>query len=103
MSHEEVYGAYLQYQNNLTMRPLILSVLVMPALTYMVEALRRDDVSTYENTRWFLKFSKFYQQQEKDFIDDVIYGEDTITEIVQEMLQLPIGKTFLNMQEMLGE
>lgn len=50
-----------------------------------------------------LKFSKFYQQQEKDFIDDVIYGEDTITEIVQEMLQLPIGKTFLNMQEMLGE
>ena len=100
---EEVYGAYLQYQNNLTMRPLILAVLVMPALTYMVEALRRDDVSTYENTRWFLKFSKFYQQQEKDFIDDVIYGEDTITEIVQEMLQLPIGKTFLNMQEMLGE
>lgn len=46
---------------------------------------------------------KVYQQQEKDFIDDVIYGEDTITEIVQEMLQLPIGKTFLNMQEMLGE
>ena len=99
---EDVYSAYIQYQNNLTMRPLILSVLVMPALTYMMEALR-EGYETYESCRWFLKFSKFYQQQGKDFIDDVIEGDMAITEIVQELLQLPIGKTFLNMQEMLGE
>ena len=100
--NEEVYSAYIQYQNNLTMRPLIMSVLVMPALTYMMEELRHG-YEEYENYRWFVKFSKFYQQQGKDFIDHVIYGEQTITDIVQEMLQLPIGKTFLNMQEMLGE
>ena len=101
--NEEVYSAYIQYQNNLTMRPLILSVLVMPALTFMMEELR-NGYEAYENSRWFLKFSKFYQMQNKDFVDDIIYGEDkTITEVVQELLQLPIGKTFLNMQEMLGE
>ena len=50
------------------------------------------------------KFSKFYQMQNKDFVDDIIYGENKmITEVVQELLQLPIGKTFLNMQEILGE
>lgn len=100
--NEEVYSAYILYQNNLTMRPLIMSVLVMPALTYMMEELRQS-YEEYENFRWFIKFTKFYQQQGKDFVDDVIYGEQTITEIVQEMLQLPIGKTFLNLQEMLGE
>lgn len=100
---EEVYSAYIQYQNNLSMRPLILTVLVMPALTYMVEALRREGYEEYENCKWFLRFSKFYRQQGKDFIDDVIESEITITDIVQELLQLPIGKTFLNMQEMLGE
>ena len=90
------------YQNNITMRPLIMSVLVMPALTFMMEELRIG-YEPYEGYRWFIKFSKFYQQQGKDFIEDIIEGEATITEIVQEMLQLPIGKTFLNMQEMLGE
>ena len=99
---EDVYSAYIQYQNNITMRPLIFSVLVMPALTFMMEELR-NGYEEYESYRWFLKFSKFYQQQGKDFIDDVIEGDSTITEIVQELLQLPIGKTFLNMQEMLGE
>lgn len=99
---EEVYSAYIQYQNNLIMRPLIMSILVMPALTYMMEELRQG-YEEYEGYRWFIKFLKLYQQQGKDFVDDVIYGEQTITEIVQEMLQLPIGKTFLNMQEMLGE
>ena len=37
------------------------------------------------------------------FIEDVIEGEDMISEVVQEMLQLPIGKTLLNIPEMLGE
>ena len=99
---EEVYSAYIQYQNNITMRPLIMSILVMPALTYMMEELRLG-YEPYEGYRWFVKFSKFFRQQGKDFIEDVIEGESAITEIVQEMLQLPIGKTFINMQEMLGE
>ena len=100
--NEEVYSAYIQYQNNLSMRPLIMSVLVMPALTFMMEELRQG-YEEYESYKWFIKFSKFYQQQGKDFVDDIVYGEQTITEIVQDMLQLPIGKTFLNLQEMLGE
>lgn len=100
--NEKVYSAYIQYQNNLIMRPLIMSVLVMPALTYMMEELRQG-YEEYESFRWYIKFAKFYQQQGKDFVDDVIYGEQAITEIVQEMFRLPIGKTFLNMQEMLGE
>lgn len=99
---EDIYSAYIQYQNNITMKPLIYSVLVMPALTFMMEELR-NGYEEYESYRWFIKFSKFYQNQGKDFVEDIIEGESTITEIVQELLQLPIGKTFLNMQELLGE
>ncbi|MCR4717282.1 MAG: hypothetical protein K5656_08880 [Lachnospiraceae bacterium] len=98
----EVRDAYIAYQNNVAMRPLIWSVLLIPALTFMMEELRRD-YEAYENCRWFIKFSAFYRQQGKDFVEDVIYGENPITDIVQELLQLPIGKTFLNMQEMIGD
>lgn len=97
---EDIYSAYIQYQNNISMRPLIMSVLIMPALTYMIEQLR-NDYEEYVGCRWFIRFHSYYQQQGKDFIDDVINGESTITDIVQEMLQLPIGKTFLNLQEMI--
>ena len=84
------------------MKPLVLTVLVMPALTYMMEELR-EGYESYEGYKWFVRFSEYYRQQGKDFIDDVIFGDLTIIETVQELLQLPIGKTFLNMQEMLGE
>ena len=99
---DQIFKAYIQYQNNQSMKPLILSVLVMPALTYMIEELR-NNYEEYEGCKWFVKFSKYYKQQGIEFIYDIIEGEKTIVEIVQELLQLPIGKTFLNMQEMLGE
>lgn len=99
---DNVFSEYAQYQKNIAMRPLIFSLLLMPALTHMIEELRRTGCEAYEDYRWFIKFSNYYQQQGKDFVEE-IDGEKTIAQMVQELLQLPIGKTFLNMREMLGE
>ena len=47
---------------------------------------------------------KFYKIHGLDFVDDIILNEEKlISEAVQEMLQLPIGKTLLSIPEMLGE
>lgn len=101
---EEVYASYIRYQGNNTMQPMMMSLLVMPALTYMMEVLRNEGWDEYASDYWFIKIQKFYKIHGQDFIDDIIENEDKmISEAIQEMLQLPIGKTLLSIPEMLGE
>ena len=101
---EEVYASYIRYQGNSTMQPLMMSLLVMPALAYMLEVLRNEGWEEHASDYWFIKIQKFYKIHGQDFVDDIILNEDKmISEAVQEMLQLPIGKTLLSIPEMLGE
>ena len=50
-----------------------------------------------------MAFEKMYEANGKDFVNDIIDGEQTIMDIAQEMLRLPIGKAFENIPELLGE
>lgn len=102
---EEVYAAYIRYKGNSTMQPMMMALLVMPALTYMMEVLRNnDDWENYASDYWFIKMQKFYNIHGQDFVEDIIENEEKlISEAVQEMLQLPISKTLLSIPEMLGE
>ena len=101
---EDVYASYIRYQGNSNMRPLIMSLLVMPALTYMMEVLRNEGYEAFSSDYWYVKLSKFYELHGKDFVQDIIENDEKmISEVVQEMLQLPIGKTFINIPVMLGE
>ena len=101
---EDVYASYIRYQGNSNMRPLIMSLLVMPALTYMMEVLRNEGYEAFSSDYWFVKLSKFYEMHGKDFVQDIIENDEKmISEVIQEMLQLPIGKTFINIPVMLGE
>lgn len=103
MVDDDLYGSYITYKGNTAMQPLMTSILVMPALTFMMEILRTEGVEDYASSYWFIKMEKYYKLHGKNFVDDVIYGDDMISEVVQEMLQLPVGKTLLNIPEMLGE
>lgn len=103
MVDEDVYESYIRYQGNSSMQSLMMSLLVMPALTFMMEVLRTEGYEDYASAYWFIKMEKFYKIHGKDFVEDVIYGEDMISAVVQEMLQLPIGKTMLSIPDMLGE
>ena len=97
---EEVYASYIRYKG---MQSLMMSLLVMPALTYMLETLMREGTEQYESDYWFIKLQKFYKLRGKDFIQDIVYGDVLISEEVQEMLQLPISSTMLSIPMMLGE
>lgn len=100
---DDVYSSYITYKGNSAMQPLMTTVLVMPALTFMMETLRIEGVEDYASSYWFIKMEKYYALHGMSFVDDVIYGDGLISEVVQEMLQLPIGKTLLSIPEMLGD
>ncbi len=100
---EAVYKVYLQYKDNIQMQPLVHSLLLLPALVDVLDALRTQGAEDYEDKRWFIAFDKMFEASGKDFVDDVIYGEGTIIEIAQEMLRSPIGRAFTCIPELLGD
>lgn len=99
---ENVYGAYIRYSMDDSTKNLLWSLLLMPAVIYMLERLRTDGIDAYEETEWYQKISSSYNVQGIDFEDTIQNRNIPITDIAQEMLRLPIGKTFDNMKTMSG-
>ena len=99
---ENVYGAYIRYSMDDNSRNLLWSLLLMPAVIYMLERLRTDGIDAYEEMEWYQKISSSYNAQGIDFEDTIQNKNIPITDIAQEMLRLPIGKTFDSMKNMSG-
>lgn len=100
---EQIYNEYVKFHTNPVMKPLMISMLVMPALTYVIEEVRNNDIETYIACYWYQRIKKSCELQGKRFEEDIIYGDATSIEIAQEMLQLPIGKAFRNLSVVVEE
>ncbi len=100
---DDIYNTYIKYQTNTAMQPIMRSLLVVPALTYMLEILRTEDIEPYEDAYWFIKLQNFYKENGLSFVDDIIEGEEMISDIVQDMLRLPIGDAILGISDILGD
>lgn len=99
---ENIYSAYIRYSMDDNAKNLLWSLLLMPAVIYMLERLRIDGIETYEETEWYQKISSSYSAQGVSFESVIRDGDVSITDIAQEMLRLPIGKTFDNIKMMSG-
>lgn len=91
----KTYEAYIHYQQK---SAIAMSMLVMPALIYMIDELR-EAPDAYNNRMWFMKMKQFYKAQGSDFIDDIVNGERNVVEIAQEMLKSPIGRAYRDLLE----
>lgn len=84
---EKTYEAFLHFQGT---KSIALALLVMPALTYMInEVYNNPDV--YKHYEWYQRLNKYYVLNGKEFIEDVIKSDDNPIAIAQEMLKNPIS------------
>lgn len=95
MVDPKTYGAYIHFQQKTS---LAMSMLVLPALIYMIDELK-EGYDSFTNCKWFVKMKQFYKAQGKDFIDDVVFSERNSVELAQEMLRSPIGKAYRDLLE----
>ena len=95
MVDPKTYAAYIHFQQKSS---IAMSMLVMPALLYMIDELK-ESFDSFSNYIWFVKMKQFYKAQGKDFRDDVIFSDRNIVEIAQEMLKWPIGKAYRDLLE----
>lgn len=100
---DSIYNEYVKFHTNPVMKPLMISMLVMPALAYVIEEVRSDGIENYVSCYWYQKIKKSCELQGKRFVEDIIDGDSTSIEIAQEMLQLPLGKAFRNLSAVVEE
>lgn len=92
---EEIYDEYARYRNNVNMEALTGTLLVMPAVIYMVEILRYEGTEKFKSLYWYQKISKACKLQSIDFEEDLIFSDSkTAVEIAQDLLKLPINRAF---------
>lgn len=100
---DSVYNEYVKFHTNPIMKPIMISMLVMPALAYVIEEIRNNGIENYIACYWYQKIKKSCELQGKRFVEDIIDGDATSIEIAQEMLQLPVSKAFRNLSTVVEE
>ena len=101
---EKTYDEYIKYHNNPLMEPITNTLLVMPAIAYVVETLRDyGSDHPYKTLFWYQKFKKACKLQGKDFEQDIIDSEKSSLEIAQELLRYPIGRAFESLSRVIEE
>ena len=91
-----MYNKYVKFQTNQDMFPLIISLLVLPALAYAIEILRNEGNGNYASTYWYQKLCKSCELKGKDFKNDIVEGEFTAIEVAQLLLEEPVEMAFNN-------
>ena len=94
MVDAKTYACYIHYQQK---GSVAMSLLVLPAVIYMLDELRGSP-ETFSNKMWFVKIKQYYKSQGLDFIEDIVQGKN-IVEAAQEMLKSPIGKAYRELIE----
>ncbi|MDU7240421.1 hypothetical protein [Clostridium sp.] len=87
---EGTYDSYIRFQQN---SEIAMSLLVLPAIAYMIGELQID-YDSFQNKLWFIKIKQYFKSLGKDFREDVIYSGRNAIELAQEMLKYPIGKAY---------
>ena len=100
---EKTYDEYIKYHNNPLMEPITNTLLVMPAIAYMVESLRDYGCDSFKTLFWYQKFKKACKLQGKDFEQDIIDSEKSSLEVAQELLRYPIGRAFESLSRVIEE
>ena len=94
MVDARTYASYIHYQQKTS---VAMSMLVFPAVVYMLDELRGSPDS-FSDKMWYVKMKQFYRAQGIDFIQDIVFGKNII-EAAQEMLKSPIGKAYCELSE----
>lgn len=91
------YDNYVRMSGDAAMRPMLNSLLVLPALVYALEQLRDEEV--LENSRgleWFETLSRSLRTTGRD-LEEVLRGEEDgaeTIELAQELMRSPIQAAF---------
>ena len=96
---EVEYEFFVTANENLELQPLVNSLVILPALIYVLEELQEEGaIEDFQEKDWFISLKNNYGA---DFVDDLT-KEDTF-ELAQKIINLPLAKAFNSLKKVYGE
>ena len=93
------YDFFVNANENLEVQPLVNSLVILPALIYVLEELQTEGaLEIYETKDWFISLKNNYGA---DFVDD-LQNED-LFELAQKLINLPLARAFDSLKKVYGE
>lgn len=92
---EKDYESYKKVANSPRLQPVLHSMIIIPALVYVFELLRREEFENYEDNRWFRAIRKTLKNNGIELTEEnlVIYSS---IELAQKILDMPLSRAFEN-------
>lgn len=89
---EKAFENYRSMVNMPSMLPVTYSMMIVPALIYVFEALKREeDFSEFEPRRWFMAMKRTFRRQDIELDRDTLERYPSY-ELAQRLLDTPIGR-----------
>lgn len=103
--YEDDYNEYFKKkEHNPELLPILNTMIIFPALVHTFNELRDEDkINDYSNKNWFISLEKAFEKRGKDFKEELLLEDNTGYSIAQEVLELPIGKALLQLNELLKD
>ncbi len=82
---------YRMLTNMPTLLPVFHAAVIFPALIYVFEALKQQDLGVYEEYRWFVGLRKTFEKYGMKLDKDTL-SETTSYELAQKLLDMPVNR-----------
>lgn len=95
------YERYIKHCANFELQPILNSILVFPALVYLVSELRQVEDDMYQNLEWYVALEQAYKKRGQNFVQDINDYDKTSYQIAQEIMELPICAALSGLDDIL--
>ena len=92
---EKDYNIYKKIANSPKLQPILHSMIIIPALVYVFELLRREEFESYEDNRWFRAIRKTLKNNSIELTEENL-GIYSSIELAQKILDMPLSRAFEN-------
>ena len=98
-----IYNEYIKFSSNSTMKPIMISMFVLPALIFMIDEVRSSGSEQFNSYYWYQKIKHSCELQGSNFEEDIINSDISLVELAQKLLKLPIGEAIRNLSTVVEE
>lgn len=94
----ESFSTYKNLASYLNYQPAFHAMLIMPALIYVFETLRRESIDLYNDKRWFTAISKTLKRYDVMLNTETLENTPSYT-LAQKILNLPVDRALTTLSE----
>lgn len=92
------FGRYKNLASELKYQPAFHSMLIMPALIYVFETLRRESIDNYNDKRWFIALTKTLSKSNVALNAETLDNTPSYT-LAQKILDMPVDRALSALAE----